>query len=239
MAGQAPTAGVRAEKALLVRQFGLWLHRNVGRFSPVSDLPRPAEPGEFIPADYFRRLNREELFADEAPLEVDLGAGDGTFLLQMAAHYPERRFLGVERLLGRVRKICRRAEREGLHNVRVLRLEAKYTVEWLLPPSSVSRLHLLFPDPWPKARHHKRRLVQQEFLSAVERVLAPGGEFLFKTDHAEYFEWASEELRAHPSLREIEWPDGAFYYPQTDFEAQWRAEGRSVFQLRAIPVSPD
>ena len=205
---------------------------------PLS-IPRPATSaaagsGEFIPADYFRRLDPGEVFHNDRPLEVDLGCGDGSFLVTMAQDLPERNFLGVERLLGRVRKVCRRAHRLGLNNVKVLRLEAKYTVEWLLCPDSVSRLHLLFPDPWPKARHHKRRLVQHPFLTAVEQVLVPGGEFLFKTDDADYFEWAEEQLATFPGLKRIDWPEDAFTYAETDFERQWKAEGRSVYRLRAI-----
>lgn len=194
---------------------------------------RVPEQGEFIPPDYFRRLEAGELFTTEAPLEVDLGCGDGSFLLSMAGHHPERRFLGVERLLGRVRKVCRKADRLGLRNVKVLRLDARYTVEWLLPEHSVSRLHLLFPDPWPKARHHKRRLLNQPFLDALATVLVPGGELLFKTDHADYFEWAGEQLAESPHFTRLDWPDDAFFCPRTDFEEQWRGEGRSIHRLRA------
>lgn len=200
----------------------------------ADPLPRTPEAGEFIPADYFRRLDPGEIFPGGDPLEVDLGSGDGSFLLAMAREYPERRFLGVERLLGRVRKVCRRAHQAGLDNLKVLRLESRYTVEWLLPPRSVRRLHLLFPDPWPKARHHKRRLVQANFLAAVEQVLIPGGEFLFKTDHPEYFEWATEEIEAFPGLRTTDWPEDAFFYPETDFERQWKAEGKVPQRLRAV-----
>ena len=195
--------------------------------------PRPAEPGEIIPKDYFRRLSPEELFTNGAPLEVDLGCGDGSFALEMARNHPDRNFLAVERLLGRVRKVCRRATRANLSNLVVLRLEARYTIEWLLPPSSVSRLHLLFPDPWPKARHHRRRLVQQEFLAAVEEILVPGGEFFFKTDHQDYSQWAAEEIATSDRFELLDWSDDAFFYPQTDFEEEWRAQGREVYRLRA------
>ena len=155
----------------------------------LNILPRPPMAGEMVPEHYFRELASREIRRDERPLEVDLGCGDGSFLMAMAAHYPERDFLGVERLLGRVRKVCRKATRRGLANARVLRLDSRYVVEWLLPEAQVSRLHLLCPDPWPKVRHHRRRLVQADFLEAVRRVLVPGGEFLFMTDHQEYFEW--------------------------------------------------
>jgi tRNA (guanine-N7-)-methyltransferase len=204
-------------------------------------MPKPPEnhgnhaappPCEFVPPDYFRRLERREIFPDEAPLEIDLGCGDGSFLVDLARALPGHRFLGVERLLGRVRKVCRKAKKAGLDNLRVLRLESRYTVEWLLPPASVHRLHLLCPDPWPKARHHRRRLVQPEFLAALAQVLEPGGEFLFKTDDAEYFEWTRDLLADHPGLEPLPWPDDAFFYPQTDFERQWLAAGRTIRRLR-------
>lgn len=198
----------------------------------MSLTPRTAEPGELVPENYFCRLTPHELFTSDAPLEVDLGCGDGSFSLIMARKFPERNFLAVERLLGRVRKVCRRAAEESLSNLRVLRLEARYTVEWLLPPESVSRLHLLFPDPWPKAKHHRRRLVQRSFLEALDQVLVPGGEFLFKTDHEEYFEWAKVELALFHRFEALDWAEEAFFYPQTDFERQWRAQGRSVHQIR-------
>lgn len=206
-----------------------------GRVSETQELhvlPRPGMAGEFVPAHYFRRLERRELAAAGRPLEVDLGCGDGTFLREMAAECPEREFLGVERLLGRVRKVCRKITRGRLANARVLRLDSRYCVEWLLPEASVSRLHLLCPDPWPKVRHHRRRLVQVEFLAAVRRVLEPGGEFLFMTDHAEYFEWACAQVAAFGGFERLEWREDSFFYPKTDFQMQWEAEGKSMHRLR-------
>tara|TARA_B100000927_G_scaffold156399_1_gene125974 strand:+ start:328 stop:951 length:624 start_codon:yes stop_codon:yes gene_type:complete len=206
----------------------------------VKPIPRPAEPGEFLPENYFRRLSPSELFTREAPLEVDLGSGDGSFALAMARQFPDRNFLAVERLLGRVRKTCKRATEARLPNLQVLRLEARYTVEWLLPHASVSRLHLLFPDPWPKVRHHRRRLINTEFLGALSKVLVPAGDFLFKTDHEDYFEWATDKLSLSKHFQSIAWDDQCgelSQYPQTDFEAQWLAEGRSVHKLRARNLS--
>ena len=194
---------------------------------------RPQEPNELIPADYFAELNLADHFENNAPLEIDLGCGDGSFLLGMAEQHPDRNFLGVERLLGRVRKVARKSDKMGLKNLRVLRLESLYTLEWLLPAESVDRLHLLCPDPWPKAKHHKRRLFQKPFLEALSRTLIPGGEFLFKTDHPEYFEWSEEHLNDYPKLEQLEWPDDAFFYPKTDFQIQWEAEGKSLQGLRA------
>lgn len=199
---------------------------------PLHQLPRPAIEGELVPAHYFQPLRRDELGRPGRLVEIDLGCGDGSFLLDMARHHPERDLLGVERLLGRVRKVCRKLTRQGLDNVRVLRLDSKYLVEWLLPPASISRIHLLCPDPWPKARHHRRRLVQIPFLEAVHHALSPGGEFLFLTDHPEYAEWAREMVAEFGRFELREWDDDSFFYPKTDFQRQWEAEGKQMMRLR-------
>ena len=200
---------------------------------PESRYSRPTEPNELVPEDYFTELPVTDHFPGNAPLEIDLGCGDGSFVLGMAEHYPERNFLAVERLLGRVRKVCKRSHKMGLENLKVLRLESLYTLEWLLPESCVDRLHLLCPDPWPKARHHRRRLFQEPFLKAVVRVLKPGGELLFKTDHDEYFEWSEEHLAEFDQLERLSWEEDDFFYPKTDFQIQWEGQGKSLQALRA------
>ncbi|MFD2157758.1 tRNA (guanosine(46)-N7)-methyltransferase TrmB [Rubritalea tangerina] len=187
---------------------------------------------EFMPDDYFSRLDPTCLFENDQPLEIDLGCGDGSFLIAMAKQFPDRNFLGVERLLGRVKKVCRKAHNEGLSNCKVLRLESKYVIEWLFPENSIDRLHLLCPDPWPKARHHKNRLVQQGFLQALYKALKPGGEFCFKTDHPEYFEWVAEQMQKFKKFEQLDWPEDAFFYPKTDFQIQWEAEGKVVERAR-------
>ena len=188
---------------------------------------------QLLPDDYFRELQKAEIFTDESrPLEVDLGSGDGGFLRAMAEHFPERDFLGVERLLGRVRKTCRKAANMGLSNLRMLRLESTYTLNYLLPSGGVSRVHLLFPDPWPKKKHHKRRLVNQEFCTGLERVLSAGGEFLFKTDHLEYYEESMLALHESNLFAQLAWEDDDFFYAQTDFEALWRGQGREIYRSR-------
>ena len=199
---------------------------------PLHILPRPAMAGEFVPAHYFQKLDPAEIVRGDRPLEVDLGCGDGKFLMEMAAHYPDRDFLGVERLLGRVRKVCKKSTKRGLENCRVLRLESRYTVEWMLPEASVSRLHLHCPDPWPKFKHHRRRIVQLEFLEAVWKALVPGGEFLFMTDHPEYFEWAVEKFAVFGKFERLEWEEDTLFYPKTDFQLQWEAEGKPMHRLR-------
>jgi len=196
-------------------------------------------PAELIPDDFFKRLQPSDIFADgdEAPLEIDLGAGDGGFLMALAEQFPDRRFVGVERLLGRVRKMCRDTGKRNLSNVRLLRLETTYAVEWLLPRGKVERVHLLCPDPWPKKKHHKRRLMAQPlFLRSIHSLLADGGEFLFKTDHPGYFEHVSEVMEEIDFFESIDWPENAFFYPRTDFENQWLDQGRRIHRLRLRKV---
>lgn len=198
--------------------------------------PREQMLCEFKPEDYFITYDGKDIFGNDNPLEVDLGCGDGKFALEMAEQYPERNFLAVERLLGRVRKVCKKAQKRGLTNLKVLRLDSKYTVEWLLKEHSVSRVHLLCPDPWPKDKHHKRRLFQVFFLKALKRVIHPGGEFCFKTDHEEYFQWSLEQVELYGKFPKLEWTDDTFFYPKTDFQLQWEAQGKMMHSLRlAIP----
>lgn len=188
------------------------------------------------PGDYFREASLEELFPDrpDAPLEVDLGCGNGGFLRERARLHPQHNILGVERLLGRLVRVARKAGRDGLSNVRLLRLEVAYALGWLLPSASVDCLHLLFPDPWPKAGQQKNRLFgQKDFLRGLERTLKPGALFYFKTDHAEYFQEACEQFDKLAPLKRSAWKDGETagdVYPPTDFERQWLGQGRGIFR---------
>src|SRR5688572_3512508 len=109
-------------------------------------------------ASIMEPLELRALFGDDHPVEVDLGSGDGGFLLAYATTHRDRNFIGVERLLGRLRKIDRKGRRAGLEHIRLIRLEAAYLVQYLLPPASIAAMHIYFPDPWPKRRHWPRRL---------------------------------------------------------------------------------
>lgn len=199
----------------------------------MNTLPRPPiSEAEFVPAHYFQRLAMTEIRNGERPLEVDLGCGDGSFLIHLARQHTERDFIGVERLLGRCKKVAKRISKAALNNARILRMDSKYVVEWLLPEASVSRIHLLCPDPWPKSKHHRRRLVQVPFLKAVKDALEPGGEFLFMTDHEEYFEYAVEKIHESGLFTILPWHEDSFFYPKTDFQIQWEAEGKAMHRIR-------
>src|ERR1700722_860382 len=159
---------------------------------------------EVFPSDLCQPILLSEIFGNDRPIEIDLGSGSGKFLVESGVRYPERNFLGIERLLGRVRKTRRKACQLKLGNVRVLRVEIDYAVRYLLLPNSISRFHLSFPDPWPKRRHHTRRLVDGEFLEAISAALGANGELWIKTDHVEYFR-CIEKMAALTTFAEAPW----------------------------------
>ncbi len=203
----------------------------------MHTLPRPPfSPHEFVPPNYFKRLRPNQLNPKDQPLEIDLGCGDGSFLVALAEHRPDHQFIGVERLLGRCKKVARKIRRADLTNTQILRLDSKYLVEWLLPAESVWRIHLLCPDPWPKVRHHRRRIIQAPFLKALASSLSLGGEFLFMTDHEEYFESAKQTIESTGIFSIAEWTEDSFYYPKTDFQNQWETEGKVMHRLRCQKV---
>jgi tRNA (guanine-N7-)-methyltransferase len=172
-----------------------------------------------------------DLFPREAPFEVDIGSGEGSFLLTMAQRHPERNFLGIERLLGRIRKTCRAAARRHLANVRMLRLEIAYALRYVLPFESVSVAHVLFPDPWPKRYHQSRRLIQDGFMEALHGILVPGGELRIKTDDQPYFLWMEKVLARAKGYERLDWVDD-LEYPTTDFEARFVAQGLPIYRAR-------
>jgi len=185
-------------------------------------------PVEYVPDDFFRPLALADLFPRRAPLEVDLGSGEGSFLIAMAGRHPERNYIGTERLFGRVSNTCRKAQRAGLTNVRLLRIEIAYVVKHLLPPGSVSRFYILFPDPWPKRRHWPRRLIQPDFLHAAATTLAPSGELYIKTDDADYFDYIEKVAAGCPQLTPVHCREEL---PPTDFERHYTAQGRLIHVL--------
>ncbi|MBV8781215.1 MAG: tRNA (guanosine(46)-N7)-methyltransferase TrmB [Phycisphaerae bacterium] len=178
-------------------------------------------------------LDFAELFNRDAPVEIDVGCGDGTFLVEMAAQNPARNFLGIERHAGRVDRVCHKVTRFGLGNVRILRLDLAYAISCLLPSESIAALHLLFPDPWPKRRHHRRRSVTSGFVKAVHRALAPGGLFHVTTDHAEYFR---QIQRLTATQFTISGEPSEF--PKTKFEQHFATTGTPIYRLLLRKISP-
>jgi tRNA (guanine-N7-)-methyltransferase len=188
------------------------------------------------------RLDLPNMFARIQPLEVELGSGDGSFLVDYAAGHPQLNLLGVERLLGRLRKIDRKGRRAGLANLRCVRMEASYFLEYLLPPHSAGAIHIYFPDPWPKRRHRGRRLIAGPFAKTAWQALAPGGVVWLRTDDAAYFAQMREVFGASPLFQETQTPP-ALAVLLTDFERDFNQKGiptlRAAYRARGGESQPN
>jgi tRNA (guanine-N7-)-methyltransferase len=180
------------------------------------------------------RLDLEKIFERKAPLHVDLGCGDGAFLCTLARRIPQKNFLGIERLVGRIRSATRKAARLG--NVRLLRVESSYAVHHLLPAESVETFYLLFPDPWPKRRHHRRRIVTPDFLNSVQSALEQNGVLRLATDQSDYFENIVRLARNQSGFRIVDLNEADL--PLTNFEQKFRAQGVPIHWLELRKVSP-
>lgn len=174
-------------------------------------------------------LEWRQLFGRDASTDVEIGSGKGRFLLELAASRPDRNLLAVERA-GKYHKLCcDRAAKRGIGNVRLLRTTAEDLLFRLLAPGSVANLYVLFPDPWPKKRHHKRRLMKPDTAAAMAAALQPEGTLLVKTDHPGYREVIAEVLAAEPSLSPVDAASAFADLPLTGFEHKYRDQGRRIF----------
>ena len=141
-------------------------------------------PDDFLnPTDF-----RNDYEHPDRPFEVDLGCGKGRFLLARSGKFPEVNFLGIDRMLKRIKKIDKKVLRLGRNNVRLFRVDGYYAVTYLLAPQSVDTFYVFYPDPWPKEKHHHNRLFNEPFMNAIARTLKPGGKIHTASDHLPYFE---------------------------------------------------
>ncbi len=206
----------------------------IGIIAPTSPSAGPSLV--FRPVSYVETLDLAALFPLIQPVEVELGSGDGSFLAQYAQAHPELNLLGVERLLGRLRKEERKGLRAHLTNLRLLRLEAGYVVEYLLPPASLQALHIYFPDPWPKRRHHRRRLINERFPELARRALVPGGMVYLRTDNQDYCAQMTEVFVAHAAFQPRDTP-ASLSALITDFERAFLAQKVPIHRLAFTKVA--
>ncbi|MFQ5514403.1 MAG: tRNA (guanosine(46)-N7)-methyltransferase TrmB [Myxococcota bacterium] len=196
----------------------------------MSDLRTPALSVRLEAEALRERGPAACLGADRFVLEI--GFGRAELIMELAEAEPERVFLGVEVSRKRVEKAARRVERRSLGNVRLIHAPAEYLLERVLPPACVEECWICCPDPWPKKRHHKRRLIRSAFLSRLVRVLVEGAEIHISTDHRAYAEWIHEALVKTPELENLHAPDPWASHPparpRTAYEAEWLADGRRL-----------
>jgi len=175
-------------------------------------------------------LDLAEWFPKPQPLEIELGCGDASFLVESARRNPDRNFIGVERLLGRIQKLDRKGRRAGLANLRGVRIESSYFLRFLLPPRSAAALHVYFPDPWPKKKHRRHRLINEHFPALALAALAPDGVVYLRTDDTDYFQQMTEVFATSREFQKVETPPELAELT-TDFERDFNSRG--IQTLRA------
>jgi len=197
---------------------------------PRLRVPLPDPGGTLDPLSLFPRGTRAVW------LEVGFGAGE--HLVQQALWNPDVGLIGADIFRDGIAKLLRRVEDHGLDTVRVHDGDARELIA-ALPEASVERIFVLFPDPWPKARHHKRRFVQQAQLDALARILTDGGELRLATDDPSYQRWTVVEMQRHPAFawtaeRPADWRERPDDWPPTRYEEKAVQQGRRPIYLRYV-----
>ncbi|MCG3137109.1 MAG: tRNA (guanine-N(7)-)-methyltransferase [Phycisphaerae bacterium] len=180
-------------------------------------------------------LDLAGLFGNEHAVELEIGTGKGNFLLERAQLHRERNFIGVEWANQYFLHVAQRAAKRGLENVRMLRTDAKVLVMCCLPAAALEVVHIYHPDPWPKKRHHKRRLINAEFAEALVRVVTPGGAIYLQTDHDEYHQVMKNVLGQRTELElTLELtnnPTTAELLTATNYQKKYQQQGRNINRL--------
>jgi tRNA (guanine-N7-)-methyltransferase len=197
--------------------------RNPGRIPP----PRIFLPGE--PEDA-GAVDFSAVFGRVAPIEMEIGVGKGSFLLAAAAAQGHRNWFGLEIEPEYAEIVRLRAARAGLSNLRVERLDGKAFVMRRLSLGCLAGLHVYFPDPWPKKRHHKRRLVDAAWAEAAARALAPASLFRVASDHEEYFALMGEVLSNEPLLEKLTPDEAGDWSTGTSYERKYEKTGRPIYK---------
>jgi tRNA (guanine-N7-)-methyltransferase len=180
-----------------------------------------------------RILNFTDVFENTNPVTIEIGFGMGKATAIIAAENSERNFLGMEVHRAGVGRLLGEIEKRGLSNVRIIEYDALEVLEYMVPDSSVSAFHIFFPDPWPKKRHHKRRLVRRPHTELLARKLAPGGYVYMVTDWEPYGEEAYFELSATPTLESMYegFAPHQAWRPETRFEEKGKEANHSICEL--------
>jgi tRNA (guanine-N7-)-methyltransferase len=177
----------------------------------------------------------ERCFGNCQPVELEIGTGKAGFLLRRARAHPQRNFLGIEWASKFYRYAVERLTRWQVANARLLRCDGDHFVRAVCPPESLATLHVYHPDPWPKRRQTKRRLIQPVFVAAAVRCLTPGGRWAVQTDHDEYFAVIRDLLLSHAELEAVPFDDPEFSVEAsrlaTNYEIKYLREGRRIHQI--------
>lgn len=204
--------------------------RTLPKVDSTLDLSRHLKMVEQLPVPW----SAAALFDRPAPLEVEIGSGKGLFMQSAAQAVPEHNFLGIELARKYARYSAARLAKRAITNGVMVSGDALHVIREILPPGTAVAVHVYFPDPWWKKRHHKRRVMTEQSVQDIERLLAPGGALHFWTDVEEYFHGTLELLAAHTSLQgplpvEEQAPAHELDY-RTHFERRMRLHGAPVYR---------
>lgn len=191
----------------------------------------PANPLVINPREVgFYRLDLAELFGNANPVILEIGSGKGRFLISTAIDRPDLNIIGIEKALHYHRLIRERITKRNLTNIRLINHDAFLVLRDMIPDASLSEIHIYFPDPWPRKKEQKRRIIRAEVLTEIRRVLVDGGSAVYVTDHREYYEAAAPIIEEHfRAERRTPGPDDP---PRTNYEAKYRLEGRPIYEVR-------
>lgn len=193
----------------------------------VSPEEYPPLPDEVMSNPVAGRLDPRAWFAHpDRRFEIEIGCGKGTFMLNVAKENPETNFLGIEWEGAFFAYTADRVRRAGLENVRMLHADAVEFLKWRCPDAIAHAIHLYYSDPWPKAKHHKNRVVQDKFLEQARRVLIPGGELRIVTDHDDYWQWMETFFARWSKLETA--PGGEVFTRETFVPPDWVGDGQVV-----------
>lgn len=186
-------------------------------------------------------LDLPAVFGRRAPVTLEIGFGNGESLAEMARAMPERDFLGIEVHRPGVGRLLSRIEDLGLANVRVMCHDAVEVLRHRIPPGSLDTVQIFFPDPWHKKRHHKRRLIQPEFVSLLATRIRPGGTLHLATDWENYARHMLEILNASPAFRNTteDFAPRPAHRPLTKFEQRGQTRGHGVWDIVFVRGGPD
>ncbi len=190
-------------------------------------------PRYFVPFKPDARLDYQALFGDPRPVVAEIGFGMGQATWRIALENPEAGYLGIEVHTPGIGKLLMDMVEHDVRNLRIIHHDAVEVFERMLPPASLSGLHIFYPDPWPKKKHHKRRLIREGLVELLVSRLAPGAYLYFVTDIEEYGQWSLELLARTAGLRNRHeaFAPHQDWRPETKFEARALGDGRAVWEL--------
>jgi len=197
---------------------------------PLAVTTDPISPVEIRDEDVGAQVDWAAVFGADRPVEIDVGCGRGMYAIQAATARPDVNFLGIEIVSKPFKVACQRVERRALPNVRLYRGDAREFLSDKVPPASVSVLHVQFPDPWPKKRHHKRRVVNPQFVTSVAQALCEGGSFHIATDITDYFDELLVIIERSGVFKLAK--EGGYDAEGevvTNFAAKYREQGREMY----------